>query len=209
MDPEARRQQILEAAIRLIGQLGYHGFTVQELARRCGLTNGGLLHYFGSKEQLLVGILEERDRREAAIIPAALDLEREASGETETSRAAVLGVFRAIVARSAAQPELLRLLQVLQTEALNPEHPAHAYFLRREAMVLTEFANVLAGHAHDPRGSARRMLAILSGLEQQWLRSGEGFDLAAECDEAIALVLPRASEAAEPATSWRGNRHAF
>src|ERR1700741_3608955 len=59
MDPELRRQQILDEAIRLIGQLGYQGFTVQELALRCSLTKGGLLHYFGSKEQLLVAILEE------------------------------------------------------------------------------------------------------------------------------------------------------
>jgi hypothetical protein len=34
------------------------------------------------------------------------------------------------------------------------------------------------------------MLALIVGLQQQWLRADQGFDLAAACDEAIALILP-------------------
>lgn len=192
MDPEVRRQQILEAAITLIGQLGYHGFTVQKLAQACGLTNGGMLHYFGSKELLLVAILEERDRREAAIIPAELALgQGDVAGEY--SREMALEVFHAIVARSVAQPELVRLMIVLQAEALSQDHPAHDYFQRRETMVLGEFAAVLAGQVPDPRGAARAVLALIGGLEQQWLRAGQDFDLTATCDMAIAALLHQAT----------------
>lgn len=190
MPPELRRQQILDAAIRLIGKLGYHGFTVQKLAQACDLTNGGLLHYFGSKELLLVAMLQERDRREAAIIPAGLAFE---PAQTGYSRVEAQRVFHAIVARSTAQPELLRLLTVLQSEALNREHPAHDYFLRRETMVLAEFANLLAGLTDDPRRTARKIRALIGGLEQQWLRANQDFDLVAECDEAIAALLPPAN----------------
>ena len=204
MDPDLRRQQILEAAIRLIGQLGYHGFTVQKLAQACGLTNGGLLHYFGSKELLLVAILEARDRREAAIIPVELEAERTASSEAEGPLTRALRVFHAIETRSVAQPELLRLLVVLQSEALNHEHPAHDYFLRREEMVLTEFANLLSGVAADPRAAARQILALMAGLEQQWLRADQGFDLVAACDQAIAVVLTERSSPTKPP----GDRHA-
>ena len=35
----ARRGQILEQAIGLIGERGYYGFTIEELGRRCGLSN--------------------------------------------------------------------------------------------------------------------------------------------------------------------------
>jgi AcrR family transcriptional regulator len=196
MDPELRRQQILDEAIRLIGQLGYHGFTVHELASKCGLTKGGLLHYFGSKEQLLVAMLEERDRREAVIIPSDVNFQAQTAGAAEYSRETVLQVFHAIAARSAAQPELLRLLVVLQAEALNREHPAHRYFQRRQAMVLNEFAAMLAGHARDPREAARSVFALLDGLEQQWLRAGGEFDLVACCDAAIALLLPPVEAAA-------------
>jgi AcrR family transcriptional regulator len=189
-NPEVRRQQILDAATRLIGLQGYHGLTIQELAKECGLTNGGLLYYFGSKEELLVAILEERDRRETAVIAANLEVERPASGEAKYARSTVLQIFRAIVARSIAQPELLRFHAVLKAEALNREHPAHIYFLRREATVLGEFTKLLVGHVSNPNGAARQTLALIGGLEQQWLRADMEFDLAAEFDEAIALVLP-------------------
>jgi AcrR family transcriptional regulator len=191
MDPEVRRQQILEAAIGLIGQLGYQGFTVQKLAQACGLTNGGMLHYFGSKELLLVAILEERDRREAAIVPTELALGQAAAGG-EYTRAMALELFHAIVARSVAQPELIRLMIVLQAEALNPQHPAHDYFRRRETMVLGEFAYILAGLADDPLRTARAILALIGGLEQQWFRADQGFDLLATCDALIADLLHQA-----------------
>jgi len=187
-DPEIRRQQILEAATRLIGLQGYNGLTVQELARKCGLTNGGLLYYFGSKEQLLVAILEERDRQESAIVHA--DLERAAGGDITLSRRNVLHAFRAIMRRSATNPELLRFYIVLQSEALNRDHPAHEYFLRREAMVLREFTRMLTDHAENPKSAARQMLAVIEGLEHQWLRADQEFDLLAELDKAIPLILP-------------------
>src|SRR5262245_10629904 len=123
-DAVVRRQQILDEAIRIIGQLGYHGFTVQQVAQSCGLTNGGLLYHFGSKEGLLIAILEERDRREAETIHQGLDFAAAGADEAMFSRTLVLQILRAIVARSAAQPELIRLHTVLQAEALDAGHPA-------------------------------------------------------------------------------------
>jgi len=111
VDPNVRRQaDSRRGDPPSSGKLGYHGLTVQELAKRCGLTNGGLLHYFGSKELLLVAILVERDRREAEIISADLQFERETVGETEYSRPRPADVPRhhGAVRR---QPELNRLLK--------------------------------------------------------------------------------------------------
>lgn len=193
VDPKVRRRLILDEAIRLIGALGYHGLTVQELARRCGLTNGGLLHYFGSKELLLVAILEERDRREGEIIATGIAFERQAAGDAEYSRATVLQMFRAIMVRSVTEPELQRLVIVLQTEALHHAHPAHAYFVKREAMILGEFTRVLTGHVLNPSATARAMLATLEGLFQQWLRADRSFDLLEAWDHAAALLMPNAA----------------
>ncbi len=189
-DPNVRRQQILEEATWLIGLQGYNGLTVQDLAKRCGLTNGGLLYYFGSKEQLLVAILEERDRSEAAIIHADLEIAHAVSGNANYAESTVLKTFCAIIARSIAQPELLRFHTVLQTEALNRQHPAHSFFLKRDAKVLGEFAKLLTGHVDSPARAARQVLALINGLNQQWLRADMEFDLLAEFDEAIALILP-------------------
>ena len=202
-NPAVRRRLILDEAITLVGLLGYHGFTIQELAVRCGLTKAGLLHYFGSKEQLLVAILAERDRRDARLIPIDVETVRE-EPDGRFSAETFRRIIHAIAARLAAQPELVRLETVLQVEALNPAHPAHDYFLRREAMILDEFAALLAGHVADPRGVARLVLALFDGLAEQWLRSGQAFDFAAEIDQAAALLLaaaPDTRSASEGASS--------
>lgn len=186
-DPEVRRAQILDAAIRIVGERGYHGFTVQKLAKRCGVTNGALLYYFSSKEQLLVAVLEEHDLR---MTEAVVD----EAQRSDSSRAAVLELLQAIVARAAAQPELTRLYAVLQQEALDPAHPAHAYFEKRERLVLETFARIVAPHAADPPAAARELFAMIEGLEQRWLRAGQAFDLVAAWDHAVAKLLPSASQ---------------
>lgn len=190
-DPEVRREQILEAAIRILGERGYYGFTVQELAQRCGLTNGGVLYHFGSKEQLLLAVLQERDRRDTEIVisvagPAAREAKR-----SDSSMAAVQELFRAIVTRSAARPEITRLDTVLQAEALDQAHPAHDYFQAREARLLRVFAKIVEPHVVDPPATARQLLALMGGLQLQWLRGDQAFDLVVEWDRVVAALLRR------------------
>ncbi len=47
-----RRNQILTAAIKIIGTSGYAQVTMSDIAREAGLSKGGLAHYFSSKEEL-------------------------------------------------------------------------------------------------------------------------------------------------------------
>ena len=199
----AKREEILTRALDVIAREGFRGASVREIADAVGLSQAGLLHYFGSKEQLLVAILAERDRRDARLIPIDVETVRE-EPDGRFSAETFRRIIHAIAARLAAQPELVRLETVLQVEALNPAHPAHDYFLRREAMILDEFAALLAGHVADPRGVARLVLALFDGLAEQWLRSGQAFDFAAEIDQAAALLLaaaPDTRSASEGASS--------
>lgn len=50
---EERREQILDAAMRLFGQKGYQGTSIRDIAREVGITEGLIYHYFENKEQLL------------------------------------------------------------------------------------------------------------------------------------------------------------
>lgn len=59
---EERREQIVLAALEVIAERGYRGASLATVAERVGLTQQGLLHYFPTKEALLVAVLEERDR---------------------------------------------------------------------------------------------------------------------------------------------------
>lgn len=189
-EPEVRREQILDEAMRIIGQRGYYGFTVQELAQRCGLSNAGLLYHFGSKDQLLVALVQELEGREAAVMAplvAAAELEQERG---DASAPALREVLRTMVARGSAEPELGRLYTVLLAESLDQAHPAYQSFRAREATVLSLFTRLLAPYVAEPRSTARQMIALIQGLGQQWLRADQTFDILAEWDRAVGTLLP-------------------
>src|SRR3954452_23736417 len=59
---EERRAEIVRAALEVIAERGYRGATLGAVAERVGLTQQGLLHYFPTKEALLIAVLAERDQ---------------------------------------------------------------------------------------------------------------------------------------------------
>jgi AcrR family transcriptional regulator len=188
----ARRRLIIDETVRIIGEKGYHGFSIQELAQACGLTNGGLLHHFGSKDQLLVAVLRDRDRRDEEAISAEIGLAGELGEDVPLD--IIVQALRAIVARDAIQPELMRLYAMLRAEALNPAHPAYDYFESHEAAALEIFGAVLSPHVTDGVAAARQILALMKGLELQWLREKRGFDLVDAWDRSIASLLPESAQ---------------
>ncbi|SEM81093.1 TetR/AcrR family transcriptional regulator [Lihuaxuella thermophila] len=50
---EQRRQQIIEGAVRLFVQKGFHKSTTREIARECGLSIGTMYEYIQTKEDVL------------------------------------------------------------------------------------------------------------------------------------------------------------
>lgn len=48
----------------------------------------------------------------------------------------------------------------------------------------------MAGNCPDATSTARHLYALMYGLEHQWLRADKGFDILAEWDRVVALVLP-------------------
>ncbi|HTV96207.1 MAG TPA: TetR/AcrR family transcriptional regulator [Steroidobacteraceae bacterium] len=197
-DPEVRREQIIDQAIRIIGQRGYYGFTIQELAQRCGLSNAGLLYHFGTKDQIFLAVMQELERREIEVIaPLAAAAERQGELSTAGLKAAFAELLHTMLARGVNRPELSRFHAILQSESLDKHHPGHESFRLQESRVLRLFAKLVAPHAPDPRSTARQLLALMQGLALQWLREDQGFDLIAEWDKAIATVVPRISARAK------------
>lgn len=57
---QERRQHIMRCAIRVFLQRGYRGTTTRELARACGMSEGAMYRYIGSKDDILHLICMER-----------------------------------------------------------------------------------------------------------------------------------------------------
>lgn len=185
---EDRRRQIIEEATRIIGQRGYYGFSMQELADSCGLTVAGLLHHTGSKQALLISLLRARDQRDRDALGEWARL----SGEEDETRQPAIGdaadLLRRIVIRNSTQPELVRLYSMLRAESLYPGHPAYEYFRDRDEQVLGAFTRLFGGLANHPESLARQLLALMTGLEEQWLHAPGTMDLVREWDRAMETI---------------------
>jgi AcrR family transcriptional regulator len=57
---EGRRDQIIDAAMRVFSQKGFARATNKDIAREAGITPGLIYYYFESKEDLLKAIIETR-----------------------------------------------------------------------------------------------------------------------------------------------------
>ena len=59
----ARRREILDRAIEVFRDRGADGTSLRRIAEAIGVSHGALLHYFSSREELLVAVYEHAERR--------------------------------------------------------------------------------------------------------------------------------------------------
>jgi AcrR family transcriptional regulator len=162
-----RREQILDAALEVFSQHGDRGSSLQEIADRVGLSLPGLLHYFGSREELLLAVVERRD---------VLDTESRTVKEETEVRSPGEAVVRT-VRHNMEQPGLVKLFVALSAAATEPAHYAHGFFSDRyHDLALTIQKGLESGRENgeiradaSAEHMARLFLAISDGLQIQWL----------------------------------------
>jgi AcrR family transcriptional regulator len=167
---DRRRAQILQTAFEVFAAGGYRTASMVQIAAACGVTRAGLLHHFPTKEALLEAVLSERDRRAAELFFSGAPTEAD-DGVAFFSR------LIKVTEHNARNPGIVSLYAVLSTEATDPSHPAHSYFLARYERSLERTRVALANL--DRRGllraAARRpgveseIIALMDGLQLQWL----------------------------------------
>lgn len=55
---EQRRDQLLDCALELFGEVGFERATIKTLATRAGVSQGLLYHYFQGKEELIAAVMD-------------------------------------------------------------------------------------------------------------------------------------------------------
>jgi AcrR family transcriptional regulator len=81
---EARRQELLEEAIRQFGHKGYEGTSLDAVASAAGVRKQTLLYYFPTKDALLEACVLQTSQRVATALAEALEAENSASKKAET-----------------------------------------------------------------------------------------------------------------------------
>ena len=69
LSTDQRRQELIDAAIQLLGDEPTAGFSMDEVARRAGASRALLYHYFASKQELIRAVVAH----ESAALGAALE----------------------------------------------------------------------------------------------------------------------------------------
>jgi hypothetical protein len=95
------------------------------------------------------------------------------------------GSLLALAARHEADPTYIRLFTVLVAESVDPEHPAHDWFVARyervRARLTDRFRDAQAlGEVRpglDPVMLARQVIAMFDGIQLQYLLAGGALDL--------------------------------
>jgi AcrR family transcriptional regulator len=60
-----RKEQILEAAVKVFAEKGFRAAKMQEVANAAGIANGTVYNYFRSKDEVLLALLERLNETEA------------------------------------------------------------------------------------------------------------------------------------------------
>lgn len=184
-----RRQEILDSALVAFGQKGFYKASLADVASAAGITAAGLLHHFKTKEALLVELLRQRD---------LVDVQMSFGGTHPRGRA-LLQHLVDTMSRNMTRVVTTQMYAVLSAEGVTEAHPARQWFLERYQELRQLIATGLAEAVEDgdvpsdldPQVTAAAMIAVMDGIQIQWLYDPEAVDMAEiTCRTFNALVRP-------------------
>ena len=188
-----RREQIIDAATAVFAEYGYAGGSVRTIADRVGVSPASLLQHFGSKEGLLMAVLEDWDRHTV---------------EARLTDVTGLDYFRRlpeVMGAHLSNRGLLELFSTIAAEASSPSHPAREFIQQRYTANIATLARQLqqAVDAGDVAPlspgeidiEVRLVTAVLDGIGLQWL-----------LDPSTDVVASTSTYVTRTITSWRSGQ---
>jgi AcrR family transcriptional regulator len=146
-----------------------------------GITQGGLLHHFRSKEDLLLQVLARCEENDTELF----------FSHAFVSAAECYAALVRLAEYNSRRLGRTRMFNVLAAEAGDPGHPAHAYFTQRYVDFTQRYVDLVA-HMSDPLRHAvesgelkpdtdivavcQETAAVMDGLQVQWVLDPKGFD---------------------------------
>jgi AcrR family transcriptional regulator len=182
-----KRAQILEAAMEVFGSKGSANGTLAEIAEQAGMTHAGVLHHFGSKQNLLLEVLAYRDQADVAELT---------DQHIPRGPAMFVHLVRTAFA-NARRAGIVQVYTVLSAEAVTDDHPGRAYFEDRYRVLRGElddaFRQLCAQQGVTEPDTIDRaaasILAVMDGLQLQWLLDPSAVELGEATEFAIRAIV--------------------
>lgn len=182
-----RREDILRAAMETFGAKGYNKGSLVDVADRAGMTHAGVLHHFGSKDNLLLEVLLFRDKDDVAELEGAVAPEG-------------MEFFHHLVRtvkHNMDRPGIVQTYAVLSAESVTDDHPAQDWFRNRFDGLRDQIRDSLRMIC-DPDAmpsdaelnvAASALIGVMDGLQVQWLLEPDRVDLAEATTFAIDAII--------------------
>lgn len=173
--------------MEIFGSHGYTNGTLADIAEQVGITHAGVLHHFGSKQKLLLEVLEYRDRSDVENF-----VEHHMPGGAEL----FVHLMETAYA-NARRAGIVQVYTVLSAESVTDEHPARQFFVDRyrglRQLVADAFAELCEQEGVTDRGAVGNgtasILAAMDGLQLQWLLQPDTIDLGESTGFAIRAIV--------------------
>lgn len=182
-----KRTEILQAAVEIFGNKGSANGTLADVAEQVGMTHAGVLHHFGSKQNLLIEVLAYRDQADVAElvdqhIPDGADL--------------FLHLVRTAFV-NATRPGIVQAYTVLSSESVTDDHPGREFFQERYTTLRREVSTALGlvcaregvTDTTSIAAASAAVLAVMDGLQLQWLLHPDVIELGEASEFAIRAIV--------------------
>lgn len=188
----ARREAILDAAVDLLAEVGYHGMSLRDVARHVGISHPGVIYHFPSKEALLMSVVQRYETQ------VGFDLDH----LEKLDALPVLDTLLEVTSRLNENPMIIEVECMMMVEASSEIHPAHDHYMRRSERLLSVLKRVWSrlqqdgkvAATEDPTHLAEIQAAVYYGIMIHWLYDRE-FDAAEELARYfLSVFLPEYQE---------------
>lgn len=163
--PDLRRQQILDAAHRVVLERGLHDARVSDVASELGISSGLIHYHFATKDELIGAMLRDSAEREIAAVESVL-----ATVDTADRRLAVL--IEAYLPSVRRDPSWVLWIDAWGEALRDPtvrriSEELDAAWVQLTADVIADGVVEAVFESEDPTASAWRLCAVLDGLGLQ------------------------------------------
>lgn len=191
---DIRRQEIIEAVLRLAMEVGPDRLTIQAVADAVGITQPAVFRHFAGRETLWVEVAKVVASRMRAAWDAA-------AVEATTPADAIRRLIAAQAGLVAAEPSILA---IVFSHELRVGNPALAAVFRESMAELTRrlvTCFVAYGDRAEvaPSDGALLALGLVQSSALRWTLVGRGFDLVAETLRLLDILLDGLTATKDPA----------
>jgi len=183
---DQRRQLVIDASARVFATKGFHATSIQDLIEATGLKAGGLYHYIGSKDELLVAICDE-------LMEPLLDAGREIVAADGPARTQLREFMHTWVEHVEHKRDHMLVFQQERHVLAHGRQWQHVRRQRKEFEGL--LAEIFARGEHDgefqfaDRELALRALLGMVNQLPQWFRPGGRLGAAQIADGYLELIV--------------------